>query len=138
MNRSYHEMILLLDYKDRFEYLSLKGRVGDGTFGSHRYLNQMLYKLPEWRSVRNDAIIRDNACDLAHEDYQISAQPAFVHHINPITIDDIVNRDPKIFDLDNLVTVTFMTHQAIHYGDTHLLQSLPIERRPNDTCPWKS
>lgn len=137
MIRSYSELITIPDYAERFRYLSLKGTVGDATFGSHRYLNQLLYKMPEWKRIRRDVIIRDNACDLAHSDYLIMSQPAYVHHINPISIDDIVNRNPKVFDMDNLITTVFTTHQAIHYGDINLLPSVPVERKPNDTCPWK-
>lgn len=137
MNRSYHELIQIKDFKDRFEYLSLQGRVGAQTFGSSRYLNQMLYKDPRWRSLRRKIIIRDEACDLAHPDFQIMHQAAFVHHINPITIDDIRLGNPIVFDEDNLITTVFMTHQAIHYGSADLLPQLPITRRPNDTCPWK-
>ena len=135
--KSYHEMMELDSYEDRFEYLKLNGAVGNSTFGSHRYLNQLLYKMPQWRSVRNHVIVRDSGCDLAHPDYQIMAQPAYVHHINPITIEDIQNGNPLVFDPDNLVTTIFQTHQAIHYGDQNLIQKLPVERKPNDTCPWK-
>ena len=97
----------------------------------------MLYKMPEWRSARNKVIIRDNACDLGHPAFELGSQPAYVHHINPITVDDILNRSSKVFDLDNLITVSFKTHQAIHYGDESQLPKLPTERKPNDTCPWK-
>lgn len=97
----------------------------------------MLYKYPEWRRIRILVIDRDKACDLAHRDFEINNQPAYIHHINPITIEDILNRDPKIFDMNNLITTTFDTHQAIHYGSEALLPVLPIERRPNDTCPWR-
>ena len=137
MNRSYEELIHIPGFKERFEYLSLQGSVGAATFGSRRYLNQMLYRLPEWKSIRRKVILRDNACDLGHPDYEINAQPAYVHHINPISIDDIVNRSPIVFDINNLITTTFRTHQAIHYGDEGLLPSLPVERRPGDTCPWR-
>lgn len=137
MTRTYHEMILLPDFEARFKYLKLDGRVGKATFGSHRYLNQLLYKLPNWRSVRNKVIIRDNACDLAHPDYDLGARAAYVHHINPITIDNILNEDPIIFDMDNLITTSFTTHQAIHYGNDELLMQLPKDRKPNDMCPWK-
>ena len=137
MIRSYSELITIPDYVERFKYLSLKGGVGNATFGSHRYLNQMLYKMPEWKRVRRDVILRDNACDLAHPDFLIQSQPAYVHHINPISIDDILNRNPNVFDMDNLITTVFSTHQAIHYGDEGLLTMLPVERKPSDTCLWK-
>ena len=137
MIKSYHELIQIDTFEDRFEYLKLKGRVGKETFGSHRYLNQLLYKMPEWRSIRSKVIIRDNACDLAHPAYEIRCQAAYIHHINPITIDDILEEAPCVFDMDNLITTTFNTHQAIHYGGSDGLLLLPKDRLPNDTCPWK-
>lgn len=137
MTRSYAELITIPSFEDRFEYLKIKGNVGEVTFGSQRYLNQMLYRNPQWKSIRNKVIIRDNGCDLAHPDYEINGQAAYIHHINPITIDDIVNENPKIFDLNNLITTTFQTHQAIHYGSRDILLLNPIERKPNDTCPWR-
>ena len=137
MKKSYRELIEIKTFHDRYLYLKLDGTVGEATFGSRRSLNQMLYKLPEWRRVRNLVINRDKACDLAHFDYEINYQPAYIHHINPITFEDILNRDPKIFDLDNLITTTFDTHQAIHYGSEKLLPKLPVERFPNDECPWR-
>lgn len=137
MTRSYAELITIPSFEDRFEYLKIKGNVGEATFGSQRYLNQMLYRNPQWKSIRNKVIIRDNGCDLAHPDYEINGQAAYIHHINPITIDDIVNENPKIFDMNNLVTTTFQTHQAIHYGSRDILLLNPIERKPNDTCPWR-
>lgn len=137
MKKTYNELITLDKFEDRFEYLKIKGNVGEATFGSQRYLNQMLYRNPQWRSIRNKVIIRDNGCDLAHPDYEINGQAAYIHHINPITIDDIVNENPKIFDMNNLITTTFQTHQAIHYGSRDILLLNPIERKPNDTCPWR-
>lgn len=137
MMKTYNELITFDKFEDRFEYLKIKGNVGEATFGSQRYLNQMLYRNPQWRSIRNKVIIRDNGCDLAHPDYEINGQAAYIHHINPITIDDIVNENPKIFDLNNLITTTFQTHQAIHYGSKDILLLNPIERKPNDTCPWR-
>lgn len=137
MTRSYAELITIPSFEDRFEYLKIKGNVGEATFGSQRYLNQMLYRNPKWKSIRNKVIIRDNGCDLAHPDYEINGQAAYIHHINPITIDDIVNENPKIFDMNNLITTTFQTHQAIHYGNRDILLLNPIERKPNDTCPWR-
>ena len=137
MTRSYSELIKIPSFEERFRYLQLKGYVGDATFGSHRHLNQTLYRNPEWRSVRNKVILRDNGCDLAHPDFEIQGQAAYVHHINPITIEDILKKRSIVFDLDNLITVSFQTHQAIHYGAEDLLPKLPIERKPNDTCPWR-
>ena len=137
MKKTYNELITFDKFEDRFEYLKIKGNVGEATFGSQRYLNQMLYRNPQWKSIRNKVIIRDNGCDLAHPDYEINGQAAYIHHINPITIDDIVNENPKIFDMNNLITTTFQTHQAIHYGSRDILLLNPIERKPNDTCPWR-
>lgn len=136
MNKSYHECIALSSFKERYEYLRLGAAVGDMTFGGHRQLNQLLYRMPEWKRTRRDVIIRDNGCDLAHPDFELN-QAAYIHHINPITIEDILDRNPIIFDPDNLIVCSFNTHQAIHYGDAGLLPKLPIERQPNDTCPWR-
>lgn len=136
MNKSYHECIALSSFEERYEYLRLGAAVGDMTFGGHRQLNQLLYRMPEWKRTRRDVIIRDNGCDLAHPDFELN-QAAYIHHINPITIEDILNRNPIIFDPDNLIVCSFNTHQAIHYGDAGLLPKLPIERRPDDTCPWR-
>lgn len=134
--RSYSEMRQLKTFEERFEYLKLNGRVGQDTFGYDRYLNQMLYKLPEWKSTKNKVILRDNGCDLGIEGREIHG-PVLVHHINPITVEDIKERSPKLFDLDNLISTMLSTHNAIHYGDSNLLARDPIERTANDTCPWK-
>lgn len=137
MTKSYHELILLPTFKERFEYLKLNGMVSDPTFGGHRYLNQFLYRSPIWRSIRNKVIIRDNACDLADPLYDLGSNRAYIHHINPITIEDIKNGSSIVFDLDNLITCSMQTHNAIHYGSEDGLPKLPVERTPNDTCPWK-
>ena len=138
MTRYYEELIALPTFEERFEYLKIKGRVGEATFGSHRYLNQLLYKMSEWRSVRNKVIVRDKACDLAHPDYDLGSQPAYIHHLNPITIEDILEHRRIVFDPNNLITTSFITHQAIHYSDKDLLPMIPTDRKPNDTCPWKA
>lgn len=140
-------MIRLKTFEERYEYLKLNGRVGEETFGYDRYVNQVLYsKSPEWKRVRRDVIIRDNGCDLGIEDRIISplegiklprTSNVYIHHINPITKEDIINRSPLIFDLENLICCSFDTHQAIHYGDKNLLTFQPIIRVPNDTCPWR-
>lgn len=136
--RSYTELKDILGYEDRFRYLRLDGSVGHDTFGYDRYLNQTLYKSPEWRKVRGLVLTRDNGCDLAHEDYPIpNGYRILIHHINPITVNDILDRNPKVFDLNNLIVVTHRTHEAIHYGDESLLPQQPIVRSPNDTCPWR-
>lgn len=136
MYKSYSELIRISNFKDRFNYLKLTGVVGDATFGGHRWLNQMLYKTEMWKSARRKAILRDNGCDLAHEDYAIHGS-VYIHHINPITIDDILERRSCVFDLENLVCVSFRTHQAIHYGTEELLQKDPVVRKKNDTCLWR-
>lgn len=136
MNRTYHELIILPSFEERFKYLQLNGSVGDFTFGSKRQLNQILYKKPEWLSVRDKVIIRDGGCDLGISDREIVGR-MLVHHINPITIEDILDRNPKVFDMDNLITVSHMTHEAIHYSNENLLIKDPVERYKNDTCPWR-
>lgn len=135
--KSYRELIRIPDFKDRFLYLKIDGRVGEATFGGRRSLNQLLYKMPEWRRIRSHVINRDKACDLAHEDFEIRDQAAYIHHINPITIDDILERRECVFDMNNLITTTFTTHQAIHYGDDGMLPILAPDRSPGDTCLWR-
>ena len=134
--RTYSEMITLKTYEERFDYLKIGGRVGLETFGYDRYLNQILYNTKQWKKFRREIIIRDNACDLACEGYEINYR-ILVHHINPITVEDIINRNPMIFDPENAITTTHRTHNAIHYGDKNLLVLQPMERTPNDTCPWR-
>lgn len=135
--RTYSELIKLLTFEERYEYLKLGGTVAEDTFGFDRYLNQILYQLPEWKSARNKAIIRDNGCDLGCPDREIKSQKILVHHINPITKEDILNRNSCLFNLENLITTTLDTHNAIHYGDSGLLPKEPIERTKYDTCPWR-
>ncbi len=134
--KTYSELIALPTFEDRFEYLQLKGIVGQETFGFDRYLNQILYNSKEWKHLRNKIIVRDNGCDLALEGFEIHGR-ILIHHINPITIDDVIKRREMVFDPENLICVTHNTHNAIHYGDKSLLITGPIERRANDTCPWK-
>lgn len=134
--KCYSELITLPNYKDRFNYLKLEGAIGETTFGFDRYLNQSLYNSQEWKRIRNKVIIRDNGCDLACEGYEIYGK-VLIHHINPITVENIINRDPIIFDLENLITTVHNTHNAIHYGDENLLIKGPIERTKNDTIPWR-
>ena len=134
--RTYCELITIATFKERFEYLQLKGSVGKDTFGHDRYLNQVLYRSPEWKRLRNQIIIRDGGCDLACDGYDIYDK-VLIHHLNPITVEDVLARSRKVFDPDNLVCVTHNTHNAIHYGDTDLLITGPITRTKNDTCPWR-
>ena len=134
--RTYSELITIPTFEERFEYLQLKGSVGKDTFGYDRYLNQVLYRSPEWKRLRNQIIIRDCGCDLACEGYDIHSK-VLIHHLNPITVEDVLARSRKVFDPDNLVCVSHNTHNAIHYGDVDLLVAGPIIRTKNDTCPWR-
>ena len=136
MIRTYSELIKLKTFKDRFEYLKLDGIVGEETFGFDRYMNQIFYKSREWTSVRRAVIIRDNGCDLGVECYEIHGK-ILIHHMNPINLSDIVHKTDELLNPDYLLTTVLSTHNAIHYGDASLLPALPIERRANDTCPWK-
>lgn len=136
--KTYSELITLPTFIERFEYLKLGGVVGKDTFGFDRYLNQTLYKTKEWLSVRDFVIVRDRGCDLGIEDRQIpNGVKILVHHMNPIMIDDILNRSKFVFDPEYLISTVMNTHNAIHYGDINLLVTEPIERTPYDTCPWK-
>ena len=134
--RTYSELITIPTFEERFEYLQLKGSVGKDTFGYDRYLNQVLYRSPEWKRLRNQIIIRDDGCDLACDGYDVYGK-VLIHHLNPITVEDVLTRSRKVFDPDNLVCVSHSTHNAIHYGDVYLLVTGPIIRTKNDTCPWR-
>lgn len=134
--KSYSELILLPTFKERFRYLELGGKVGEETFGFQRWANQQLYHSSEWLRFRDDVIIRDNGCDLGVEGYEI-AGAVLIHHLNPITYEDVVNRAPCVFDMDNVICTQLSTHNAIHYGDESLLIQMPTQRSRNDTCPWK-
>ena len=136
MYRSYNELILLPTFEERFKYLQLNGLPSEITFGGHRMLNQMLYKSSQWKEVRRRVIIRDDGCDLGMNDRPISDK-ILIHHINPITIEQVTNFDPAVFDLNNLICVSKPTHNAIHYGDgSKLTPSNLIERKPGDTRLW--
>ena len=134
--KTYSELITIPTFEERFEYLKLDGQVGVETFGFNRYLNQAFYKSDEWLSIRDYIITRDNGCDLGMEGYEIYGR-ILIHHINPITKDDIIQRSRILLDPENLITTVKRTHDAIHYGDSNLLMKAPIERRKNDTCPWR-
>ena len=136
MIKTYSELILLPTFEERFEYLRLDGRVGEDTFGFDRYLNQLFYRSYEWRKIRDHVIIRDNACDLGVEGYDIYGK-ILIHHMNPITAKDIERRTDLLLDPEYLICVTHNTHNAIHYGDENLIIKTPIVRTKNDTCPWK-
>lgn len=138
MIRTYSELIRIPTFEERFQYLKIGGRVGEDTFGFERWLNQVFYKTDEWKSVRKRVIVRDLGCDLACEDREIVGELVIVHHMNPILASDILNRSDILLNMEYLITTTDLTHKAIHYGDESLLvPSKPIERLPNDTCPWR-
>lgn len=134
--RTYSELITFPTFEERFKYLQLEGSVGKDTFGYDRYLNQLFYKTAEWKRLRQDLIIRDNGCDLGVEGREIYGR-IIIHHLNPITKDDIVRRTEYLLNPDFLICTTHNTHNAIHYGDESLLITSPVERSKNDTCPWK-
>lgn len=138
--RSYSELIKLRTFEERFEYLKLGGEVGIPTFGSDRYLNQELYRSNRWRGiggVRNKVILRDNGCDLGVEGYDIfSKKGIYIHHMNPITIDDILEERDWVYDPEYLICCSYETHNAIHYGDIDLLPKKFEERKPGDTTLW--
>ena len=134
--RTYSELILLPTFQERFNYLSDKGIVGEQTFRWMRYLNQRFYTSDEWLEVRDYVILRDNACDLGIEGLTIP-KLVIVHHMNALTVDDIVNKTKYALDPEYLISTSDNTHKAIHYGDASKLRQEPVTRRPNDTCPWK-
>lgn len=135
--RTYSELITFPTFEERFRYLNLDGVVGKDTFGYDRYINQQLYhRSRKWKKARDEVIIRDNGCDLGIEGREIYGR-IIVHHMNPITMEDVVNDRDWIYNPEFLICTTHITHNAIHYGDEHLLMTAPIERSPNDTCPWK-
>lgn len=136
MFKSYSELITIPTFLERYRYLKLNGRVGEATFGHDRYLNQILYTSQEWRRFRDKILIRDEGRDLGIPGFEIPGG-AIIHHINPITVNDVLNRDPKVFDPENVITVSHNTHEAIHYGNETKLIIEPNIRRPNDTCPWR-
>ena len=134
--RTYSELSQLATFEERYRYLRLGGRVGKETFGFDRWINQMFYKDPEWLKVRDIVIMRDNGCDLGIKGREIYSR-IIVHHMNPITKADILDRSKFLLDPEYLISTVKNTHDAIHYGDESLLITLPIERSKNDTCPWR-
>lgn len=136
--KTYSELSKLKTFNERFEYLKLDGSIGIQTFGDERYLNQVLYNSREWRRVRDKVIIRDGGCDLGMEGFDIHGR-AIVHHMNPIALDQVLERDPIVFDPEYLITTWHDTHNALHYGnkDMMLLRE-PVERKRGDTCPWNT
>lgn len=135
MIKTYSEAIAIPDYYERYQYLKLQGTVGEETFGSLRFLNQKLYDSDEWKKFRRKVILRDDGNDMAVDGFNIPGR-AIVHHINPITAEDIINKNPKVFDLENVILVSHNTHEAIHYGNESLLPIEYKEREPGDTLLW--
>ena len=134
--RTYNELMLLPTFKERFEYLKLSGRVGEETFGFDRWLNQKFYRSAEWKHLRDQVIIRDNGCDLGVEGREIYGK-ILIHHMNPISKKDILERTDLLLNPMYLISVTKQTHDAIHYSDESILMNDPIVRSKNDTCPWR-
>lgn len=136
--RTYSELITLDTFEDRFLYLKLDGSIGQDTFGFDRYLNQLFYRSPEWKQIRKFVITRDMGCDLAILDHEIINQQIIIHHMNPLTKEDIINKSDYLLNPEYLICTTKRTHNAIHYGDERLLDPIiPIVRTKNDQCPWK-
>lgn len=133
--RRYSELLRLGTFEERFDYLSLKGRVGESTFGFDRWINQQFYTSRQWRQVRNEVIVRDGGCDLGIEGYEIHDR-IYIHHMNPMTVNQIESGDPSILDPEFLISVTHNTHNAIHYGDASLLPKPLVDRKPGDTKLW--
>lgn len=133
--RTYSELRRINDFNERFRYLQLRGQVGEATFGFDRWINQEFYRSREWRRVRDHVIVRDNGCDMGVEDWEIH-DGIYIHHMNPMTVEDIVSGDPSILDPEFLISVTHRTHNAIHYGDEGLLPRPLVERAPGDTKLW--
>lgn len=135
--RTYTELSTLNTFDERFDYLKLNSKIGIATFGYDRYLNQILYTSPDWKKLRDKILIRDNGNDLGLEGYPIYGK-AVIHHINPITLDDVLEHSPDVFDPEFLICVSHKTHNAIHYGNDDYKRTMNVvERRPNDTIPWR-
>lgn len=137
MIKTYSETMRFKRFEDRFDYLKLGGSVGEFTFNGHRLLNQLLYQSGDWKRVRREVIIRDCGCDLADPGREIS-EFLVVHHINPITIDDILERRSSVFDLENLICCSRKTHNDLHYGRNLNIPEIVTQRKRNDTCPWRN
>ena len=137
--RTYSELVLLPTFKERFMYLKIGGRIGQETFGFDRVFNQKFYTSLEWKHVRDFVVARDLGCDLGVEGFDIRGTRFVIHHMNPITLEDFESRSDILLDPEYLITTTHRTHNAIHYSDDSILKGFEIiERKPNDTCPWKN
>lgn len=134
--KTYSELSKLTTFEERYNYLRLNGTVGKETFGFDRYLNQVFYRSSKWRSIRDFVIVRDNGCDLGIEGREIHGR-IIIHHMNPITIQDVTKQTEFLLDPEFLISTLHETHNAIHYGDTNLLIQELVERKRNDTCPWR-
>ena len=134
--KSYDELVQIPTFEERYEYLKLNGRIGEETFGFDRWLNQKFYQSDEWKRIRRDVILRDAGCDLGIKDREIIGR-IYIHHMNPITVDDIILHSDYLLNPMYLVCTSKLTHDAIHYGDESLLQEDFKERKPYDTCPWR-
>ena len=134
--KTYDELMSFDTFIERYRYLRIGGKIGDETFGFERYLNQVFYKTPEWLEVREFVILRDNGCDLGILDREIQGR-INVHHINPLSRDDLIYHTDLLLNPDYLISTSDNTHKAIHYGSEDLLIMEPIIRFPNDTCPWR-
>ena len=134
--RCYKELSRIDNYEERFRYLKLVGQVGESTFGFDRYLNQIVYSSRKWKQVRNAVIIRDEGRDMGVEGYEIQGR-IVIHHMNPISVEDVEKDSDFIYDPEFLICVSPITHNAIHYGDESLLPKGPVDRFPNDMCPWR-
>lgn len=135
ITRTYKELSTLKTFEERFEYLKLSSNVGEETFGFDRWLNQVFYRSKEWKDLRDEVIVRDMGCDLGHQDYPIAGR-VIIHHMNPVRVNDIVDRSDILLNPIYLICTSHNTHNAIHYGDKNLLPSPIIERRPGDTKLW--
>lgn len=136
--RTYSELITFDTFEDRFNYLKLDGSIGEDTFGFDRYLNQIFYRSPEWKRVRNFVITRDMGCDLGLPEREVINDRIYIHHMNPLTKEDIINKSDYLLNPEFLICTTKLTHLAIHYSDDRILQTIePVVRRKNDQCPWR-
>ena len=135
--RTYSELSQIRTFAERFDYLRLNGEVGKDTFGFDRIFNQRFYRSKEWSRVRDHVILRDLGCDLGVPGHDIFGQRIIVHHMNPISLEDIERKSSFLLDPEYLITTIHSTHNAIHYGDENLLTRSPVERTKNDTCPWR-
>lgn len=134
--KTYSELVCFPTFEERFEYLKISGIVGKETFGSHRYINQKYYTSSEYKKLRREIILRDNGFDLGVDNHPING-PIVLHHMNPITIEDILEHSPLAWNPEYLISVSVLTHKAIHFSDIELLPKPLVERKPNDTCPWR-